>query len=145
MVSSEELKRYFWYFFGVMGVVFFWTGIWDGVGEMWYLQNPLVSLVVGLLMLFIGGLVKKTDNVKQQELLAHNTLRQMHHHPNRHEFHFKYLDKIKKREVMVSTGQLQRIEKGFLVLLEKGGREAFIPIHRVTEVLRNGKMIKRLK
>lgn len=145
MVNAEEWQRYFWYFFGVMGVVFFWTGIWDGVGEVWYLQNPLVSLAVGLIMLFIGGLVKKTDNVKKQELLAHNTLRQMHHHPSRHEFHFKYLDKVKKREVMVGTGQLQRIEKGFLVLLEKGGREAFIPIHRVTEVLRNGKMIKRLK
>ncbi|HLC70700.1 MAG TPA: RNA repair domain-containing protein [Candidatus Nanoarchaeia archaeon] len=145
MPTREDMQRYFWYFFGVLGVVLFWAGVWDGVGNISFLKNPLLSLIIGLILLFVGGIIRKTDNVDQQELVAHNLLREIHHHPQRHEFHVKYFDKFRKEEMIIAAQQLQRIEKGFLVLLEKGGKELFVPIHRVTEVLHNGKTYKKLK
>ncbi|MDO8656622.1 MAG: hypothetical protein Q7K45_05265 [Nanoarchaeota archaeon] len=144
-LTHEDIQRYFWYFFGVLGVVFFWTGVWDGVGNLGYLENPLVSLFIGTAMLLIGGIIRKTDNVNQQELIAHNVLREVHHHPLKHEFHVKYFDKMRKKEVLIGGEQLHRLEKGFMVLLEKGGKELFVPIHRVTEVLHQGKSYKKLK
>ncbi len=144
MVSSEELKRYFWYFFGVLGVVFFWAGVWDGLGNVAFLQNPLFSLMVGIAMLLIGGLVRKADKVKKQELVARGVLHQVHHHPQKHEFHIKYHDKIKKKDILYRADKLDRIEKGFLVFAEKGKEEIFVPIHRVTEVLHKGKTFHKL-
>lgn len=145
MLTREDAQRYWWYFFGVLGVVLFWAGVWDGVGNISFLKNPVFSLVIGLILLFLGGIIRKTDNVDQQELVAHNVLREIHHHPQKEEFHVKYFDKLKKQEVLVGGEQLHRIEKGFLVLLEKGGKELFIPIHRVTEILHLGKSYKKLK
>ena len=145
MVTSEDYRRYFWYFFGVLGVVLFWAGVWDGVGNVGYLENPLVSLFLGTAMLLIGGIIRKTDNVNQQEMLAHSVLREVHQHPQKQEFHVKYFDKMNKKEVLIGGEQLHRIEKEFLILLEKGGKELFIPIHRVTEVLHKGKTYKKLK
>ena len=145
MISREDMQRYFWYFFGVLGVVLFWAGVWDGIGNLSFLKNPFFSLILGLSLLCLGGIIRKTDNIDQQELLAHKVLREIHHHPQKHEFHVKYLDKFRKEEVIIAAQQLQRIEKGFLVLLEKGGKELFIPIHRVTEVLHRGKIFKKLK
>ncbi len=145
MPTREDMQRYFWYFFGVLGVVLFWAGVWDGVGNIAFLKNPLLSLIIGLILLFIGGIIRKTDNADQQELLAHNVLKEVHHHPQKQEFHVKYFDKMNKKEVLIGGEQLHRLEKGFLVLLEKGGKELFVPIHRVTEVLHNGKTYKKLK
>lgn len=145
MITREDTQRYFWYFFVVLGVILFWTGVLDGVGKVGYLKNPLVSLFLGTVMLLIGGIVRKTDNVNQQELVAHNVLREIHHHPLKHEFHVKYYDKMKQKEVLIGGTQLHRLEKGFMVLLEEGGKELFIPIHRVTEVLHQGKTYKKLK
>ena len=144
MVTSEEMKRYGWYFFGVLGVVFFWAGVWDGLGSVGFLQNPLISLFVGVAMLLIGGLVRKGDTIKKQELVARGVLHQVHSHPRKHEFHIKYHDKIKKKDLTFRADKLNRIEKGFLVLVEKGKEEVFIPIHRVTEVLHKGKTFHKL-
>ncbi len=145
MITREDYQRYFWYFFGVLGVVLFWAGVWDGVGHLGFLKDPFFSLVVGLILLFVGGIIRKTDNVNQQELITHNVLREVHHHPRKQEFHVKYFDKMKKKEILIGGEQLHRLEKGFLVLLEKGGKELFVPIHRVTEVLHQGETYKKLK
>ncbi len=144
MITSEELKRYLWYFFGVLGVVFFWAGVWDGLGNISFLQNPLFSLMVGIAMLLIGGLVRKADKVKKQELVARGVLHHVHIHPQKQEFHIKYHDKIKKKDVLFRADKLDRIEKGFLVFVEKGKEEIFVPIHRVTEVLHRGKTFHKL-
>ena len=75
MITREDAQRYFWYFFGVLGVVLFWAGVWDGIGQISFLKNPFFSLVVGLILLSVGGIIRKTDNVNQQELLTHNVLK----------------------------------------------------------------------
>lgn len=139
MITITELKEYFWYIFGVIGVVFFWAGVWDGVGYLPYLENPWISLAVGLTLLTLSGLIFKGRNPfwGGGQTIA-PVLHSVHAHPRRHEFHIKYRDNLQKRELLLRADKIKRIEKGFLITLERG-RESFIPFHRVTEVLHNGK------
>jgi uncharacterized protein (UPF0248 family) len=140
MISAIQLKGYFWYFFGIMGVVFFWTGVWDGIGNLWPLQNPLVSFIVGVIMLTLSGFIFKDLGVfGAGERTIESVLREVHHHPQKQEFHIEYLDKVKNKHIHLEAGKLKNIEKEFLVFLDKAGKEIFIPYHRVTEVLHKGK------
>ncbi len=140
MISTTQFKSYFWYVFGIMGIVFFWTGIWDGIGNLGPLKNPLVSLLVGLAMLTLSGFIfKDSELFGVGEKTAGTILRQVHHHPHKEEFHIKYLDKIKGTHLLLEAGKLKSIEKEFLVFLDKEDKEIFIPIHRVMEVLHKGK------
>ncbi len=139
MISLEEIKKYFWYLFGVMGIVFFWTGTWDGLGNLWLLQNPLISFIVGIILLGLSGVIFKESNpLWELEKPVKTQAKKVHHHPQKHEFHFKYEDHVKNKELLLHAQNLQRIEKEFLVFLDKG-KEIFVPLHRVTEILHNEK------
>ena len=139
-INRESLKHYFWAGFGVLGIVCFWAGVWDGVGYLPYLENPLVSLLVGIIILAASGLfLKELDPMKEEERKKHRIMHEMHHHKEKHLFKIKYHDKISKTEKIMEAGMLKKIEKGFLVFAAKGGKELFIPIHRVTEVMHKEK------
>jgi len=139
MISGEDIKKYFWYLFGIMGVVFFWSGTWDGLGNLGPLVNPLVSLVVGVVLLSLSGIIFKDANpLWEMEKPAKAEAKKVHRHPKKHEFHFKYEDKLKNKELLLHAQNLQRIEKEFLVFLDQG-KEFFVPLHRVTEILHKGK------
>ena len=45
------VKKYFWSLFGVVGIVSFWAGIWEGIAGLPYIVNPLISLIVGITLL----------------------------------------------------------------------------------------------
>ncbi|MEK6899604.1 MAG: hypothetical protein AABX05_00625 [Nanoarchaeota archaeon] len=139
MISWEDIKKYFWYLFGVMGIVFFWTGTWDGLGNLGWLVNPLISLIVGLAMLGLSGIIFKDSNpLWEAEKPIKTEAKKVHNHPLKHEFHFKYKDHMKNKEYLLHAKKLDRIEKEFLVFLEEG-KEVFVPLHRVTEILHKGK------
>ncbi len=139
MINLEKVKKYFWYVFGLIGVVFFWAGVWDGLGNLSYLQNPLISLAVGIIMLTISGFIFKESNpFWGKEKAVMTILQKVHAHPRKHEFHIKYHDELKKKEIIYRADKLKAIEKDFLVFLEKG-KEVFVPTHRVKEVLHKGK------
>jgi len=141
MELLDKLTKYFWFTFGVIGVILFWAGIWEGIGGLPYLVNPFISLAVGMGMLLISEFFFKENNPLWGERRdsAPAVLRTIHKNPKKHEFHIKYLDKLKNHEVLIGAGKLKAIEKEFLVILDHGGKELFIPIHRVTEVLHKGK------
>ncbi len=139
MFSWEDLKQYFWYIFGIIGVVFFWTGTWDGLGNLWLLKNPVISFVVGIILLSISGVLFKDSNpLWESEKPVKSEAKKVHRHPQKHEFHFKYQDHVKNKELILPAQKLRRIEKEFLVFLDKG-KEVFVPLHRVTEILHKGK------
>lgn len=139
MVGWEDLKKYFWYLFGVMGVVFFWTGTWDGLGNIGWLHNPLISFIVGAILLSLSGVIFKEANpLWEAEKVVKSEAKKVHRHPQKGEFHFKYQDNVKKKELLIHAGKLNRIEKEFLVFFDEG-KEVFVPLHRVTEILRKGK------
>ncbi len=144
VITSDDIKRYFWFLFGVIGVVFFWAGVWDGVGYLPYLESPWLSIIIGAVMLASSRkLFKEADPIKAAERKAHQVLHTVHTHPQRHLFHIKYHDKLQKQDVIINAAKIHKIEKEFLVLLENG-REFFIPIHRVREILHKGKTYHKL-
>lgn len=139
MVEWEEIKKYFWYLFGMIGIAFFWAGVWDGLGNLGPLENPLVSLMVGVILLSLSGIILKDANpLWEVEKPVKSEAKKVHHHPQKDEFHFKYEDHIKNKELLLHAGKLRRVEKEFLVFIDKG-KEVFVPLHRVTEILRKGK------
>jgi len=140
MVTSEEIKKYFWYIFGMIGVVFFWAGTWDGLGYIHpIISNPWLSLVLGITMLSLSGVIFKDANpLWEVEKPVKSEARKVHRHPQKDEFHFKYEDRIKNKELLFHAEKLKRVEKEFLVFLDKG-KEVFVPLHRVTEILRKRK------
>ena len=139
MVEWEDVKQYFWYIFGIMGVVFFWAGTWDGLGNLGPLENPWVSFGVGAVLLSLSGLLFKDANpLWEPEKAVKTEAKKVHRHPQKHEFHFKYADHIKNKEQVIHAKNLKRVEKEFLVFLDEG-KERFVPLHRVTEILHKGK------
>ncbi len=139
MITFSQFRQYFWYIFGIMGVVFFWVGIWDGLGSLPYLQHPLISLAIGIVMLTASGFIfRGVSPLWGKGNKAEAVLHRVHSHPLRHEFHIKYYDKLNKKHLLLQAEHIKKIEKGFLILLEKG-KERFVPTHRVTEILRKGK------
>lgn len=138
-MDKEDIKQYFWYIFGIIGIVFFWSGTWDGLGNLGPLENPIVSFMVGAFLLSLSGLIFKDANpLWEPERAVKTEAKKVHHHPLKHEFHFKYQDHEKNKEVLIHARKLKRIEKEFLVFLDKG-KEVFVPLHRVTEILHNDK------
>ena len=139
MVDLEDAKRYFWYIFGILGTLFFWAGMWDGLGSIGFLKNPFISMAIGLILLSLSGVIFKDANpLWEVEKPVKAEAKKVHHHPLKHEFHFKYEDHLKKKELTIHAGKLKRVEKEFLVFLDKG-KEVFVPLHRVTEILHKGK------
>ena len=140
MVATEDLKKYFWYVFGTIGVVFFWAGVWDGLGNIHpIIANPWLSLGLGIILLGLSGIIFKDANpLWEVEKPVKTQAKKVYRHPQKHEFHFKYEDHLKKKELTIPAGKLQRIEKEFLVFLDQG-KEVFVPLHRVTEILHKGK------
>lgn len=144
-INTEQAKYYFWYIFGVMGIVFFWAGVWDGIGSLPFIKNPLISFILGLLILTLSGIVfKEFDPLKEAEKTITNIMEEIHNHEQKQEFHIKYNDKIKQKEIIYPANSLKKIEKGFLVLIDQEKKEIFIPLHRITEVLRNGQTYKKI-
>jgi len=139
-LDFETLKHYLWAGIGVIGVVLFWVGLWDGVGNLWILVNPFVSLALGIVILASSGLLlKEFDPLKEEERKISAELQKVHHHPQKHEFHIKFHDHIKKKDVLLEAKNLKKIERGFLVFVMKEGKEIFVPVHRVKEILHKGK------
>ena len=138
-INQEQLKKYFWSLFSIIGVVLFWIGVWEGIGGLPYISNPFISLGVGLLMFTLSGVIFKEFNPLQSvEKSAQAVLQTLSVHPQKHEFHIKYKDKIKNKEFKFKADKFKKLEKDFLVFLENG-KEIFIPVHRVTEVLHKNK------
>ncbi|HLD72214.1 MAG TPA: hypothetical protein VJA23_01375 [Candidatus Nanoarchaeia archaeon] len=141
MVPFNKLKKYFWSLFGVLGIVFFWAGIWDGVGGLPYISIPWVSLLVGLAIILFSGLIfKQIDPFGGEEITKiSDALHQVHLHPLKQEFTIHYYDKIKKKNILVSAEKLDRIEKETFLVLKQADREFFIPFNRVKEIWHQGK------
>src|SRR3989338_6280169 len=97
MITGEEIKKYFWYLFGMIGVVFFWAGVWDGLGNIHpIIANPWLSLALGIILLGLSGIIFKDANILwEREKPVMSEAKKVHNHPNKEEFHFKYQDHLK--------------------------------------------------
>ncbi len=139
-MDLETIKQYGWYLFGTMGVVFFWEGIWDGIGNIGPLKNPLLSLGTGIILLSLTKfLFPGNAPFLSEKHPAHQIVKSLHTHPQKNLFNFKYRDEVQNKEINISAENMHRYEKNFIVIKTPEGRETFIPLHRLKEVLYEGK------
>ena len=143
MITASKLRYYFWYMFGTIGVAIFWAGISGGfktlVGSLW------VTLVIGLTMLIILSRLKQSlDPISKTQGAFHDTIHKLNSHPQKHEFHIKYFDKVKNEHILFSASELKSVEKSFLIF-QHDLKEYFIPINRVKEILQNGQSFLKLE
>ncbi len=137
-MNSDILKQYLWYLLGILGVVLFWAGMWDGIGNLSYLSNPWISLGVGIILLSFSKYLFP-DNVPflKDKNSAEDIVKSVHEHPQKHLFHFKYDDHIQNKEVLISAKDIHKIEKEFVIFKTPEG-ELFLPLRRVKEVMNQG-------
>jgi len=139
-MNSDMLKQYLWYLLGILGVVLFWAGMWDGIGNLSYLSNPLISLGAGVILLSCSKYLFP-DNVPflREKHPAEEIVKSIHQHPQKHLFHLKYDDHIQNKEMLINAKDIYKIEKEFVIFKTLEG-ELFLPLRRVKEILHQGKL-----
>lgn len=146
MKLREQDKHFLWSIFAAMGVIFVWKGLWEGLYEIPYLGEPWVALFIGFAMLTFSGMIfREFDPLGGLGKSVDKIVHQLKAHPRKNEFQVKYYDRLQKKDVLVQAGRIRRLEKGSLVVEHENKRqEVFIPVHRITEVLYQGKTYWRL-
>jgi len=146
MVLREQDKHFLWSLYAVVGIIFIWKGLWDGIYEIPYLGNPWVALFVGLAMLTFSGIIfKEFDPLGGLQKATDKVLHEVRNHPHQEEFTFIYQDNLGKKEVKIGGEKLKGIERGALIMKHKNQKkEIFIPVHRITEVKHKGQTYWRL-
>lgn len=146
MFLREQDKHFLSSLYAAIAIVFTWKGIWDGIYEIPYIADPFVFLFLGFAILTLSGLIfKNFDPFGSIEEGVKKTLHSVYTHQQKEKFHLKYYDKAQKKQITVPAKWIKKIEKGAVVLVPPHKKqEIFVPIHRVSEVLYNGKRYWRL-
>lgn len=146
MRFREQDKHFLWSLILAVGVILVWKGLWEGVYEIPYVGYPWVALCIGLFMLTFSGLIfREFDPLGSLDKSVKKITHFVHSHPEKHKFQIKYHDKIRKKDITIDAQTIKKIEKGSLVINdEKRKQEIFIPAHRITEVIHQGKSYWRL-
>lgn len=137
----EQDKHFLSTLWAVIGMVLIWKGVWEGIYEIPYINDPWVILFLGFAMLTLSGLIfKEFDPLGGIDKSVHKVLREVKDHPNKKEFKICYLDKELKKDITVEGHQIRGIEQKHLIVKHgKRKEEVFIPFHRITKVIHKGK------
>ena len=143
-IRWNKITSYFWTLFGILGVVLFWAGIWDGIGHSnKYFANPLISLFIGVSILVFASLSSREFHFLEEEHDLAWIIHKIKRHPQKHEFQIHYHDRLKGKNIIMKGNRLKRVEKDSILIFEgKGKKEYFLPIHRVKKVLHKGKPVR---
>ncbi|HIH10748.1 TPA: hypothetical protein HA241_01000 [Candidatus Woesearchaeota archaeon] len=142
----EQDKHFLWSLYAAVAVIFLWKGIWEGIYEIPYIGQSFVFLFLGLFILTISGLIfKEFDPLGGVEKAVSKVVHQVYNHPQKGQFQFKYYDKSQRKDIIIEAHRVHAVERGTLVMKHHTkNSEVFIPTHRITEVLQNGKVYWRL-
>src|SRR3989338_6036018 len=133
---SDSDKHYLGSLVVLVGVVFFWRGVWDTIYLVPILENPFVSFFIGLsIITFTGVIFKEFDPFAAKIQKTRDILNEItsHKHDKNKGFSFKYYDEIAKKHHSIPHHQIRKMENNF-VIIEQKGKELFIPIHRIHEI-----------
>ena len=144
MPITETDKHYLFSLLYATGIILFWRGIWEGFGALPILEEPFVSLFIGLAILTFSGIIfKEFDPFGGLEKSTLRIMHAIHHHPQRKKFTIFYHDRFKKKNIGMKASSIHNIEKN-VISFRIQGKEIFIPVHRVRELQKSGKIIWRL-
>ena len=131
----DKIKKYGIYVFGILGVAIFWGGLW-GTAHL-LVPQVYITFLIGLFLLAFANTIKEKIDTSHEKGM--NTfLGKLKKHPQKHKYHIKYYDKIKKHHVKVNAGKFHKLEKSHLIFLD-GKKEFFVPLSRVKEITLAGK------
>lgn len=124
------------------GIILFWRGIWEGSLDIPILSNPWVSLFIGLAILTLTGWIYRefdAFSLRASKLL--NTLTNVLHDTKRGTQHkIFYYDEVSKKHHSFSAHHVKKVEQHHLII-EKDGREVFIPLHRISHITRGNSKV----
>ena len=127
----------------VTGVVFFWRGAWEIMDITPIIENPFVSLFIGMLIMTLSGVIYR-EFLPEEEPFVHalEEIERVFAWPRakRTRYLIRYYDDIAKRMFELRHVDIENVEFGNLVL-ERAGREVFIPMQRVRELVHEGKVV----
>lgn len=146
MVLREQDKHFLSSLYSAAAIIFVWKGLWEGLYEVPYIGDAFVALFVGFTMLVFSGLIfKNFDPLGGIELAVTKKLESVINDPDKKNFEVKYQDKMLKKELTVPAKYVHKIEEAGMIVMDPVKKaEMFIPLHRVTEILYNGKRYWRL-
>lgn len=142
IVLSEQDKAFLMSLAYAAGIIIFWRGIWNTVDLIPILNNPLVSLFLGLAILSLTGWIyTQFDAFSLHTNKLMNMLTQVLHDEQKGIHHFlSYFDEVKNQHRKIPMSKVRKVEQTHVVI-EEGGREFFVPIHRISAVHNGNKMI----
>lgn len=146
MALREQDKHFLASLYSAAAIIFVWKGLWEGLYELPYIGDAFVALFVGFTMLIFSGLIfKEFDPLGGLEQAVLKKLEIVIHSPEKGNFEVRYNDKMLKKELSIPAKYVHKIEEAGMIVVDPIKKsELFIPLHRVTEILYNGKRYWRL-
>ncbi|PIN87016.1 hypothetical protein COV19_01705 [Candidatus Woesearchaeota archaeon CG10_big_fil_rev_8_21_14_0_10_44_13] len=141
----ESDKHFLWSLIGAIGIILFWRGIWGGIDILPSpLDRPELSFFLGLAILTFSGLIfKEFDPLGGLEKGVIDVLHMIQSHPEKKDYMITYHDKLNKKDVNIRADDIKQFEKSML-LIHEGGKEIFIPLHRIKSIHKKGEVIWRM-
>ncbi|MBS3112852.1 DUF504 domain-containing protein [Candidatus Woesearchaeota archaeon] len=140
---SEHDKHYVQALIVLTGAIFFWRGIWDVGYLIPYLENPFVSMFIGLTILTLSGAIFTEFDPFSSKM--HHTLELLNNllsykHLKNKKYTINYFDEYKKQMISIPHHNISKLEHQTLVIRKKD-KEEFIPVHRIREIREGDKII----
>ncbi len=139
---SDQDKTFLMSLAYATGIILFWRGIWEGSAEIPILDNAWVSLFLGLTILTLTGWIYTqfdAFSLRTNRLL--NALTNVIHDETKGVKHFiSYFDELTNKHHRVAVSHVRRVEQHHVVI-EKDGREFFVPVHRISAMHRGKTLV----
>lgn len=148
-IIRESDKHFLLALIAVTGVVFFWRGMWMLADIVPILNNPFVSLAIGLAIMTFSGIIYR-EFIPEEEPLTPvlDILKDVFKNPIeiRKKYVIEYYDELLKAHKKITHAVIRKLEHTYLVI-ERKGEELFIPVHRIHKIHSEGKVLwqKELK
>ena len=139
----ESDKHFFLALTAVTGAVFFWRGLWELINAIPVLNEPLMSVAVGLLIMTLTGVIYR-EGVSEEEStteiadIIHAVFKKADLHRKTTIIHYR--DNVTGKLHTIAHAELRGVEHNYLIL-EKGKKEFFVPLQRVELIKQNGAML----
>lgn len=140
---TEQDKHYLQALIVLTGAIFFWRGVWDVGYLIPYVENPFVSIFLGLSVLTLSGAIFKEfdpfSTKLQRTMNLVNDLLSYKHLKNK-KYTFNYFDEVQKKMISIPHHHVHKLEHNNLIII-RNGKEEFIPIHRIREIKEKEKIL----
>lgn len=130
----------------IIGVVFVWRGAWVIMDITPIIQDPFVSFFIGLIIVTFTGVIYR-EFLPEEEPFTEvlDLIKEGFRKPNKRErFLIRYYDEVSQKHHEIKHAEVKKIEHNYLIV-ERSGKEVFVPIHRVREIHQDNKMVWKSK